>query len=320
MSNEKNIILHEEYISRINKVQDYIEINISQEFSLKELSKIANFSPYHFHRIFSTITAETLFQYIQRTRLEKAAFLLLTDGKVSITEIALKCGFSNQASFAKAFKNYFNMSASKFKQKVYAEKKYDFYSESNMRKVFNEIVCYNNDVRNKRCLEGPKIVDIPYSVELKVIPSMEVVYVRHTGSYKKNSKLFENLFHKLYNWADKKKLIDTKETKWLTLCHDIPDITDENKLRVSVCMTIKDKVQVDGEIGKMQIPGGKYAVGHFELNEDQYQEAWNAMFSEWLPCSGYQPDDSLAFELYLNSDLDDSNKRKVDIYIPVKKL
>lgn len=308
MSASKTMFLREEYISRINRVQDYIESNISEEFSLSQLSQIANFSPFHFHRIFLAMTGETLFQFIQRVRLEKAAFLLLNNKKLAITEIALECGFSNQASFAKAFKKHFGMCASSFR------------SDSNMGKVLQETVCYNNVIRRKQCCERQTAFDIQYSVEVKEIPETKVIYIRHTGSYKGDAVLFQRLFNRLGKWADKRGLIHPYETKWLTLFHNKLDLVDDKKIRISICMTVSQNVVTDGEIGSMEIPGGKYAIGHFKLNKDQYQAAWEAMSAQWLPESGYQPDDRMCFEFYPGEISNSDETNAVDIYIPVKPL
>lgn len=307
MSNDKN--LYEEYISRINKVQDYIESNISESFSLPMLSEIAHFSPYHFHRIFFTMTGETLFQYIQRIRLEKAAFLLLANKETNVMEISLECGFSNQASFAKAFKNYFKMSASKFR----SEKSKENIIESNMGKVLSERVCYNSIVKDNA-------MNLSYTVKIKTMPNMRVAYIRHTGPYKKDVDLFQKLYTKLYRWGEAKALIHPDTTRWITLFHDSCDLTEDDKLRVSVCMTISENIEVDGEVGSLIIQGGKYAIGRFEINEDQYQDAWNAMFSRCLPQSGYQPDDGFCYELYQFHSSNDSKKHVVDICIPIKSL
>lgn len=43
----------EEYIFWINKVIDNIEYNLEKVLSLEDLAGVANFSPFHFHRIFS---------------------------------------------------------------------------------------------------------------------------------------------------------------------------------------------------------------------------------------------------------------------------
>ena len=45
MSNE---IVRNEYVSRINKVLDYIEENIDRQFTLEELAGVASFSQFHF--------------------------------------------------------------------------------------------------------------------------------------------------------------------------------------------------------------------------------------------------------------------------------
>ncbi len=84
-----------EYQTRINRVQDYIQANLGRELSLGELARVACFSLFHFHRIYGAMTGETLGDFIRRKRLEKAAGLLLTEQSVSVTGICHDCGFSS---------------------------------------------------------------------------------------------------------------------------------------------------------------------------------------------------------------------------------
>ncbi|EQE88694.1 AraC family transcriptional regulator [Clostridioides difficile] len=75
MTNAKS---KKEYLNRICKVQDYIEEHLHEPLSLDELSNIAGFSKFHFHRIFKAIEKETLAQYVNRLKLENAtAFLII---------------------------------------------------------------------------------------------------------------------------------------------------------------------------------------------------------------------------------------------------
>src|SRR6056297_785715 len=106
-----------EYISRINMVIDYIEDHLSQDMSLVELAEVAGFSKYHFHRIFYSFMKETLFQFIQRVRLQKAADKLCMNTNASITDIAYDCGFSSSAAFSRSFKSFFNQSPSQYRAK-----------------------------------------------------------------------------------------------------------------------------------------------------------------------------------------------------------
>ena len=104
-------------------------------------------------------------------------------------------------------------------------------------------------------------------------------------------ELFGRLFNKFFTWAGPRELLKFPETKVLAIYHDNPDITDESRLRMSVCITVPEDSKVDGEVGKMALPCGKYAIAHFEIDANEYEEAWNALYGTWLPEREYQPDD-----------------------------
>lgn len=317
----KNRHVQNEYISRVNRVQDYIEENIAEDFSLEKLSQVAHFSPYHFHRIFSALTGEPLFQYIQRVRLEKAAFLLMANVKKPLAEIAFDCGFSNQASFSRAFKNHFNVSPGKLRRGAALQISKECKTNSKPGQDFSEIALYNQIVAAGEAVGNAADDVTPVSVNVQSIPPMYVIYVRHTGPYQKNVQLFASLFEKLCRWADARELTSLPGACWLTVYHTDPEVTSEDKLRISVCMTVPENTRVEGEIGAMTIAGGKYAIARFKLQSDQYQSAWNHMFGVWLPQSGYQPDDRFSMELYpARQEQDEYGRHTVDIYIPVKPL
>jgi len=158
-------------------------------------------------------------------------------------------------------------------------------------------------------------------VEIKDMPDLSVAYIRNIGPYKGDSKLFERLICKLCGWAGPRNLFGP-QTKLLSVYYDNPDVTDEEKLRLDVCITVPEETMVNGEIGKQILPGGKCAVTRFELKESsEFEEAWDSLYNEWLPESGYQPDDRPPYELYMN----DPNKHPeglhiVDMCIPIKAL
>jgi len=159
---------------------------------------------------------------------------------------------------------------------------------------------------------------IQANVEVMDMPEMHVAYVRHIGPYKGDTELFGRLFGKLMKWAGPRGLLQFPETKVLTLYYDDPGVTDESKLRVDAGITVPADTPVDGEIGKTTIPGGKYAIAHFELAANQYEDAWKAVFGGWLPESGYQPDDGPCYERYYS--VSEEPPFIVDICVPVKPL
>ena len=93
---------------------DFIDRNLEQPIELKDIAAVANFSPFHFHRIFTFLIGETPTDYIQRLRVEKAAWKLQKDPFPSITEIAYSCGFGSTSLFCRTFKKYFGITPTQF--------------------------------------------------------------------------------------------------------------------------------------------------------------------------------------------------------------
>ena len=81
-----------EHIARINCVIDFIEDNLDQNLSLAQIARVATFSRFHFHRIFGAIMGETLYHYISRLRLEKAASQLIETLKKALRPLHLIAG------------------------------------------------------------------------------------------------------------------------------------------------------------------------------------------------------------------------------------
>lgn len=301
--------LSQEYKSRINKAFDYIEANLNHTFTLEEIAEQAHFSKYHFHRIFSAMVGETPFQFIQRIRLEKAASMLVNRKQYSVSDIAFKLGFTDLSVFSRNFKQYFNVSPSDYRnsnlsQTDSKEKQEDLKSQM--------YFCFDSQT-----IKWKTKMELNKSVEVKNLPKMTVAYVRHTGPYAGDVNLFERLWNQLFSWAGPKGLIGPGVQN-LIVYHDDPKVTEEDKLRISVCISVNPDQKVDGEVGKMEIEEGDYVVARFVLNDKQFPEAWGWVYGEWLPNSGYQPDDRPCFEMYPEEPKD--GKITVDICVPVKPL
>lgn len=158
------------------------------------------------------------------------------------------------------------------------------------------------------------------SVRIETLEPMTVAYVRHVGEYAGDAALFGRLLDQLCRWAGPRGLLGPS-AKMLIVYHDNPDITDADKLRTSVCVTVPPDTKAEGEIGVMEIPGGRYAMAHFELDPSECGAAWNWLMGTWLPESGYQPDDRPCFELFLGSPEEHPQKKHVvEICEPVRPL
>jgi len=258
---------------------------------------------------------ETPFQFILRLRIEKAATLIWTNKESSISEIAYKCGFTDVSVFSRNFRNYFKVSASQYRKEKLQNSNLSQPDSKRKQKEEKPVVYFCPELQTIKWRTKMKSNK---SVEVKELPGMTVAYIRHIGPYKGDEKLFERLWNKLFTWAGPRGLIGGKDFKSLIIYHDDPNVTIEEKLRMSVCITVPSGTKVDGEIGKMEIETGKYVVARFELTAQDFQEAWDWVYGQWFPSSGYQPDDKYCFELYPEEPRD--GKFMVDICVPVKPL
>lgn len=320
-----------EYVARINRVLDFIDRNIARELTLDELADVANFSPYHFHRIFSGMTGETVSRFIGRLRIERAATKLCIDPDLSVTDIALDLGYSSSAVFARVFKERFGCSATEWRSRKCGSNDINDLRSKN-RKTFRnfseeaktpffyfDIVNSIPTWRMKMKKDGETFDNV--TVEVKEIEPMSVAYVRYVGPYMGDDALFERLFGKLCQWAGPRGLMSGPDMKFMTFYHDDPEITDDEKLRISVAMQVPKDTRAEGEIGRMDIEATTCAVAEFKVLKDEYSKAWQTVYGKWLPESGYQPADGLPYELFLNDpSKDPEGKHHFAIHVPLKKL
>jgi AraC family transcriptional regulator len=141
-------------------------------------------------------------------------------------------------------------------------------------------------------LEQPKIEELA---------ERDVAFVSYTGNYIGNSQLFAELFGKLCGWAGPKGLI-TPETVFLSSYQDDPRVTPPDELQLNVCMSIPDRTEVDGDIQKKTLPGGRYVVMQAELTgPEEYGPAWGAVV-DWMEENKQSVDMSRpSYEICLNN-------------------
>ncbi|MDR2476386.1 MAG: helix-turn-helix domain-containing protein [Treponema sp.] len=105
----------QEYLARLCTVLDYIDRHIADELSLDSVAKVANFSKFHFERIFKAYTNQSFYQYLQRRRVERAERLLVNP-ELTITEAAMEAGFASITAFNRVFKKIKKCTPSEFKK------------------------------------------------------------------------------------------------------------------------------------------------------------------------------------------------------------
>ena len=273
----------QDYQERIVRTLVYIQGHLDDELDLESVAAVAAFSHFHFHRIFRAMVGEPVHEHIRRLRLERAAQRLNRNER-SVTEAAFEAGFETHEAFTRAFKSMFGMPPSEYRA--------------------------NGVVGCRPPEEGTP----PPEVEVRDNSPVRVVFIRHIGPYSEVGAAWGRLMA----WAGPRGLFGPG-MRMLGVVHDDPGITPPDKIRYDACMVVTRPVQPEGEVGVMELAGGKYAKilhkGPYEKLNDTYQK----IYGVWLPKSGYAVRDVPGFEEYLNSPM---NARPEDlltaIYVPVE--
>jgi len=319
-----------EYIYRINRVIDYVKSNLDKDLSLEKLANIGFFSKFYFHRIFKSICGESVNNFVNRTRIETSAFLLIHRPHSPITTIAYDTGFSSPASYARAFKKHFYMTPSQWrktqstKSKIcIINSKIDQPNNNTCQGVHKVTVYIDSQIKKPRWRIN-MTNDKTLIVDVKTMPDIHIAYLRHHGKYNpQDKKLFQQLFSKLINWAAPRNLFTPPETSVMTVYSSgHPDITAPENLCVDACISIKKENSVSGEIGKRVIVGGQYAViTLIDATLDECSKAWDELFNSWLPESAYQPSNGAYYCRHLNDPEQHPDKlHHVEMFLPVKAL
>lgn len=103
------------YIEKFNMIFDYINENYMEEISLDTISDVAGFSKFHFSRLFKQFTDMSFYDYLNQRRVKEAEKLLLNPN-LSITEVAMRSGFSSISTFNRVFKNFKECTPTEFKK------------------------------------------------------------------------------------------------------------------------------------------------------------------------------------------------------------
>lgn len=112
IKNETNSLVDKKLIVRAIK---FIEEHYEDAISLSDIAKSVNLSPVYFHGIFKNYTGKTPHDFLQETRLLHSKNML-TSTSLSISEIALACGFSSQSYFNAFFKKQLNTTPLRYRK------------------------------------------------------------------------------------------------------------------------------------------------------------------------------------------------------------
>ena len=248
------------YEHQLSKVIEYIGKHLDEKLTLTQLSNIACFSRYHFHRLFTAYTGLSLQQYIRWLRLKRAAHQLIIDKDLSIINIAIDAGFESHEAFSRAFKQTCGMSPSEFRR----ESSWQVWEKP------------------PYLLQKQGDINMNITVAIKNMKARRLAVVEHRGD---PGRVADSV-NKLINWAKNQTMnLKPEAGEAFGFAYDDPKLTPAAELMFDLGITIPEKLLLKGQVVEKQLPAARYAVLMHKASHDIISDTAYALYRNWLPNS-----------------------------------
>ncbi|MCG8383422.1 MAG: AraC family transcriptional regulator [Gammaproteobacteria bacterium] len=284
------------YGKRISRVCGYIHQHLDDALTLEELSTVAAFSKFHFHRVFNTYTGTSATRFIQLVRLKRASFRLAFEQEKRIIDIALEAGFESPEAFSRAFKRIFDQSPSQFRT-------HPAWPEWHTRFQF------------KNPTDGVKQMK-QMNVDVVNFETTPVALIEHLGPP-------ENVYEtaaRFIAWRKITGLSPVQTSQTFGIPYSDPKHTAPEEFRWDVCGSMDGDVPPnDYGVKSGRIPGGRCAVVRHKGSHQNLENSILYLYHHWLPKSGESVRDYPCFFHYLNfiHEVDECDLL-TDIYLPLE--
>lgn len=272
------------YRDRVARVIAHIVAHPLAAHRLEDLAAIAHFSPFHFHRVYSSIAGETVAATVRRVRLALATRLLEQGGQ-SITQVALEVGYDSPQAFTRAFSQFTGQSPRAFQRDMH---------------------CLHLTPRAPSA-NATAAQTLP--VQIVERPAQRLHALRHQGP----PSTIPHTQRRLHLQCGQRALHRLGAS-----CGDPQDVG--GGFRYYAAVVLPEPLSVaDGGLERLDIPAGLYARHTLTGPYTRINAALAAIHTRWLPASGYEPDDRPTLEHYLNSPRNAAQTDlRTDLLIPIR--
>lgn len=108
-------INHSKSHKHIEKILEFIDMNLSHNISLNDIADFIGLNPSYVSKIFKDHIGKNYVDYLNRSRIEKAKQLLINT-KLAVKEVGFRVGFNSVQTFTRTFKKYEKITPGKFRE------------------------------------------------------------------------------------------------------------------------------------------------------------------------------------------------------------
>lgn len=266
----------------------HIETCLDDDLSLDELSRVAGVSKFHLQRAFTSVVGDSPREFVERARLERAAFHLgVRDA--SVLDIALDCGFKSHEVFVRAFRRRYRTTPTNWRATQLAARP-------------------RSTGLSHRLTDGSLS-----STKLQEQRPLTVAFIRHTGPYE---EVPMTLWAELVAWARRRGI---PSAALLGIGHDAPGIVTVDHLRFDACMVVPDgtTARASGRVAIRTVPGALFAVTTYVGPLAGLGEAYRVVFERLIARTDLDLIGLPVVERYRGTELLEGRLELIELCLPV---
>jgi AraC-like DNA-binding protein len=100
---------------RVKNIHEFLMLNYKEEINLEQIAGIVHMAPASACRFFKASTGLTIFEYLNKIKIDYACKLLLNT-ELNVVDISYDCGFNNLSHFNKQFRKFLGKTPSEFRK------------------------------------------------------------------------------------------------------------------------------------------------------------------------------------------------------------
>ncbi len=271
----------------------YIEQNMYESITIHDIAQEAQYSTYHFCRMFRALVGDSPKEYLRKRRLTIAAERLAKE-ETSILDIALDCQFSSHATFTRAFKQFFKVTPEQYRAKA-----------DPFRLIYKDQFSPHmlHHLQNRLVME-PEIV---------TRSEMKVVGIAHR--YQEDDLDIGTLWSAFQHHVN--KIPNRVGTDAFGIYEEYDESNDTIGFSYICSVEVSTFDNVPEDMITRIIPEQMYAVFRHDGELSFLPETLKYIWGSWLPKSNYEYVEKPDFELYAPGLLDEDPDHIIFLYIPV---
>ncbi|MCP4114606.1 MAG: helix-turn-helix domain-containing protein [Desulfobacteraceae bacterium] len=280
----------------VNQGVDFIFDHLFEKIRVEEIADHCCFSRHYFNRLFKSVTGESIYGFVRRLRLERAAFELIKFPHLSITDVAAEQGYSS-SNFSVLFKGHYGLSPSRFRSDP------GLSLDPEARPVLERI----RDLQQNR--PETLLSQMDRQISIQTIPDFRLVYQRFKGNYQDLPRAWATFCEEMEHFSFGSPI------EFYGISYDDPLIVGSHRCLYDLCTRITGSARAWGK-NHRKIKGGTYLCYRFDGRADELKRLYNDLFAVWIPHRGHIIAPGPCFERYYPA-TGPGGRLLMDLCIPV---